>query len=219
MSQRNRLLVGLLLGLIVVAGVIYAVDWLRRDGAEIPTGSDGSDGTPPTAQVSGVLVVRRQGGVRQWQLRVEEMRELDGRVELEGVYDGVLYSDGKEMVYFSAERGVYDTATGNLQLAGTVRVSRGDEPLLVTERLDWEAATERVTTGPVEIWHEGIHIRAGGLDGDLSEGTLWLTENVQLEMRDGSIFRASRFVEYHLEKGIQRAGGSIGIYPPDNRDE
>lgn len=217
--RNNRLGLWILVVVVLVGAGFGVAQFWGGGETEAPAQSDGADDPTPTLQVFGTELIHSEGGVRKWRLKVDVLREFGERVHLEGITEGILYREGDEGLRFSADRGEYDTSTGDLELSGNVQVERGGEPLLATESLRWEASTERITTGAVELWYEGDRIVAGQLEGDLPEGTLWFRENVRLIARSGMTIRATGGIEYHLEEGLRGATGGFELLLPVNSNE
>ncbi|MEN6372654.1 MAG: LPS export ABC transporter periplasmic protein LptC [Armatimonadota bacterium] len=86
-----------------------------------------------------VEVIGRSGGKKIWSFEAKRANVSRGRfmTELIGIYDGRLFSDGKQVVSLNAGRAVYDSSTGDVEVTGGVRVVSVQGYTAQTEQARW----------------------------------------------------------------------------------
>lgn len=156
-GKRRWLAVTAILAVLVVA--IVAV--LRLFGGEPPRRTEER---PASARFTRPVIVSSRQGVRQWSLEadvIEDVTEGSRRLaRITRITEGALYQDGDVTLRFTADEGVWDQSSGELELSGNVRFFRDDQEIRARRMVVEVGAEVMRFLGDVE-WHgESGTIRA-----------------------------------------------------------
>jgi len=142
----------------LIIAAIYSLSILREGGQEFS--GDSESGRPQTVSImDGVRVVSTTEGERQWLLSSRRIEITGVNASLNGVEAQVVGLD----MQVSAPSGVYDMDSGELGLAGGVKMT-GNDFIVNTASLSLAPGTGELSSGgDVVIDGNGFRITGSGL--------------------------------------------------------
>ena len=152
----------LILSLIITA--IYSLSVLREGGREI--GNDEKTASPTSvSRMDGVRIINTKDGIRQWTLNSHEIEIAGDSVRISGVDARVR---GIEMDV-AASLGIYDMASGGLDLSGGVKMT-GNDYSIITSEASLESTSGRFYSDEeVVVEGRGFRISGSGLFAEKQE--------------------------------------------------
>lgn len=173
----KRILVGVIL---LVFGLVVATFITYRKVSERPELLVSLLGDKAKLTLGAIQHTATRDGVKEWTLEAESARLIEERQQLWMENISVVYflKDGKE-VYLTAEQGVLQTQSNDIDVAGNVVVI--SEPYeLKTKRLSYRHAERRIfSQAPVEIISTKSYLGADGLSFDMDSRTAEFAGNVE----------------------------------------
>ncbi len=160
-------LLGFLALTLIIAGVVlFQKQRSSQTGITVPV--------PPSAAkallaLTGVRQTATKNGVLQWELDAEtaELESRSGRMVLKAPQVDFFMEDGTR-IHLTAEQGVLDTNSNDMQVQGNVRVSE-DRYTMVAERLDYNHAARILSSDkPVHIFGRSADLTAERMTYDLN---------------------------------------------------
>lgn len=122
-----------------------------------------------------------QRGKKSWEVKGNSADIFSDVVRLTDVNANV-YGD-EENINLVGDKGAYDKSTGKMHLEDNVVITTASGGRLTTDSLDWDRATQKVTTEDiVNIEKENIKTVAKGLEGQPNLKKIYLKEDVQVEI-------------------------------------
>ncbi|NLB74455.1 MAG: hypothetical protein GX795_10615 [Firmicutes bacterium] len=148
----RKLIIPVTIAILGIACLVVAVTILpRRTVDENASESrDSSSRDAPLDKQPGITAesthfVGRSEGRKRWEFRTDKalIPDEDDWVELAGIHDGIFYDEGKDWMYFSAERARVNITTDSLNLENvTFQSASGDS--LSADTLVWEKGYDKV---------------------------------------------------------------------------
>jgi LPS export ABC transporter protein LptC len=166
-KKSKTVLFGFLIVTVILGGLFYIQrQHSTETGIKIPL--------PPGAStailsLTGVHQTATKNGVLEWELKAEtaELESKSGRMVLKAPKVLFYLADGGQ-VHLTAEQGVLDTKSNDIQVQGNVRVVE-DRYTLLTEQLDYKHAKRILRSDkPVHIFNQSADLKAAGMIYDLN---------------------------------------------------
>lgn len=124
-----------------------------------------------------------QRGKKSWEVKGNSADIFSDVVRLTDVNANV-YGD-EENINLVGDKGAYNKSTGKMHLEDNVVITTASGGRLTTDSLDWDRATQKVTTEDiVNIEKENIKTVAKGLEGQPNLKKIYLKEDVQVEIEE-----------------------------------
>lgn len=124
-----------------------------------------------------------QKGKKSWEVIGKSADIFSDIVRLTSVNANV-YGE-EENINLVGDKGAYDKTSGKMHLQDNVIITTQSGGRLITDSLDWDRASQRVTTSDVvNIEKQSLKARGKGLEGQPNLKKVFLKENVQVELRE-----------------------------------
>lgn len=193
---------------IVVAAVVWWGVSAFRSGPDDDGAAALFDSEPdPRPHLSASHVVGRRQGERQFELDAGTIADDDDWVRIENIENGVLYRDGRVFVTFDADAGRWHRPTNNLVLTGNVVLVYDERVHMRTDALEWHADDELVIApGPVQMVIDGDVVEAGGMEADLDEERVRLTDAVRIVRPGGGTLDMMEVVYWLADERMEGFG-------------
>jgi LPS export ABC transporter protein LptC len=128
------------------------------------------------------LVGYTQKGRKTWEVAGKSADIFSDIVRLTSVNANV-YGE-EENINLVGDKGAYDKASGKMHLQDNVIITTQSGGRLITDSLDWDRASQMVTTADVvNIEKQNLKARAKGLEGQPNLKKVFLKEDVQVELQ------------------------------------
>ena len=135
-------------GAIIAGGLIWSFFYLKDLH---PLGSLGSklddDSLPEVAiRFKDATLVGRSGGEKVWTFDAQTIDVSTNRrfATFQGVARGSLFEDGRQIASLTAEKVVYNTATRDITVPGTVELKFENGPTFRAQDISWNARQSRL---------------------------------------------------------------------------
>ena len=156
------------LGLTLIIVAVVFIQWQRLPGTGITIPLP-PNATKALLALTGVHQTATKNGVVQWELDAEsaELESHSGRMFLKAPEVNFFLEDGGQ-IRLTAERGVLDTKSNDMQVQGNVRVVE-DRYTLLTDQLNYNH-TERILSSekPVHVFGQMADLKAASMTFDLN---------------------------------------------------
>jgi LPS export ABC transporter protein LptC len=178
----NRKSVGTL-GVLVGLGSLLAVG-CRSDNGN-PAATD-EEARPPSEGMRGISLQNFREGDTRWVLHADSASVFRERKRVEAEWVVIDFWDGEEHVSrLTADRGILQQSTDDLEARGNVRVTSDDGTVLKTEVLFWDHAASRIHTDEfVEITRDDDVLTGVGLVADPGLDRVEIQREVRGTVRD-----------------------------------
>ncbi|OGX25091.1 MAG: LPS export ABC transporter periplasmic protein LptC [Omnitrophica WOR_2 bacterium RIFCSPHIGHO2_02_FULL_45_21] len=129
------------------------------------------------------LVGYTQKGKKSWEVMGKSADIFSDIVRLTSVNANV-YGE-EENINLVGDKGAYDKTNGKMHLEDNVIITTQSGGRLSTDSLDWDRASQRVTTTDVvNIEKQNMKVRAKGLEGQPDLKKVFLKDDVQVELQE-----------------------------------
>ena len=179
--RKSKKLKYVLLAVVVIAvGIVIVVYMGYRRLSEAPellldTLQDGAD-----MSIGKIHQTATRNGKREWSLEAESAHYIEDKKEviLKDLAVTFYLDDGDE-VYLTAQRGVLNTGSNDIEVSGNVIIKK-DTYRLVTEKLNYENKQRIIfTLSPVLLTGKDARVSANSASLDLNTNTIRLKGNVE----------------------------------------
>jgi LPS export ABC transporter protein LptC len=136
---------------------------------------------PADIRVADVRVMGQADAAPEWEVFAKEakMYQAEQRTELRAVAARLAYPD-ESPVQMTAAHGHIDNASGNMTVAGEVRLQYDDGYAIETDTLYWQAADGTLhTEAPVTIQNTSVHIVGTGLRSKVDQQQIAIQHDVR----------------------------------------
>lgn len=132
------------------------------------------------------LVGYTQKGKKSWEVMGKSADIFSDIVRLTSVNANV-YGE-EENINLVGDKGAYDKTSGKMHLQDNVIITTQSGGRLITDSLDWDRASQRVTTSDmVNIEKQNLKVQAKGLDGQPNLKKVFLKDDVQVELKEEQV--------------------------------
>lgn len=129
------------------------------------------------------LVGYTQKGRKSWEVIGKSADIFSDIVRLTSVNANV-YGE-EENINLVGDKGAYDKTSGKMHLQDNVIITTQSGGRLTTDSLDWDRASQRVTTDDVvNIEKQNLKAQAKGLEGQPNLKKVFLKDDVQVELQE-----------------------------------
>lgn len=183
MKPRRITLLVIPLGGLLIAGVIWGLTTTQQP---IPQAST-TDAAQPFGEMETFVYTRTEAGQPRIRATAKQVRYFHEQQTAEFTdVEGVMNQDG-QIVRMRGDGGTVDLTSRTGVVAGNVVTQAGENLVLRTSRLDFNAAANRVSTDqPVELTGPTFTIKGVGMELDLVGQTASVSSQVQAEIRPGA---------------------------------
>ena len=175
-------------GIVVLAVVLGAVIYARRQPPAIPPTSVAGEGaTPkePAVKVEEFAPEHYEGGRPAWKIRLAELAvEKGGRTITTGqLREGLIYDKlGRPAVRVTASTVNYDTTKYDFDVTGAVRVVSPKGAVISTQKVHWDNKTRALTApGQVVVHIKGVTVTTSGLRFDTPTQTVYCPNQIRID--------------------------------------
>lgn len=179
--KKSRKLKYVLLSVVVIAvGLIIVVYMGYRRLSEAPellleTLQDGAD-----MSIGKIHQTATRDGKREWSLEAESAHYMEDKKEvILKDLSVTFYLDNGDEVYLTAQRGILNTGSNDIEVSGSVIIKK-DSYRLTTEKLNYENKKRIIfTSSPILLTGEDARVSANSASLDLNTNTIRLKGNVE----------------------------------------
>lgn len=185
---KSKKLKYVLLSIVLIAvGIVIVVYMGYRRLSETPelilsTIQDGAD-----MSIGKIHQTATRDGKREWSLEAASAHYMENKKEvILNELSVTFYLDDGDEVYLTAERGVLNTGSNDIEVSGNVIINK-DTYQLTTEKLNYENKQRIIfTRGPVLLTGEDARVSANSASLDLNTKTIILKGNVESTISENS---------------------------------
>ncbi len=177
----------LLLIVLIAVGIVVVVYMGYRRLSEAPelilsTIQDGAD-----MSIGKIHQTATRDGKREWSLEAASAHYMeDEKQVILNELSVTFYLDDGDEVYLTAERGVLNTGSNDIEVSGNVIIKK-DTYQLTTDKLNYENKQRIIfTRGPVLLTGEDARLSANSASLDLNTKTIILKGNVESTISENS---------------------------------
>lgn len=177
----------LLLIVLIAVGIVVVVYMGYRRLSEAPelilsTIQDGAD-----MSIGKIHQTATRDGKREWSLEAASAHYMeDEKQVILNELSVTFYLDDGDEVYITAERGVLNTGSNDIEVSGNVIIKK-DTYQLTTDKLNYENKQRIIfTRGPVLLTGEDARVSANSASLDLNTKTIILKGNVESTISENS---------------------------------
>ena len=177
----------LLLIVLIAVGIVVVVYMGYRRLSEAPelilsTIQDGAD-----MSIGKIHQTATRDGKREWSLEAASAHYMeDEKQVILNELSVTFYLDDGDEVYLTAERGVLNTGSNDIEVSGNVIIKK-DTYQLTTDKLNYENKQRIIfTRGPVLLTGEDARVSANSASLDLNTKTIILKGNVESTISENS---------------------------------
>ena len=177
----------LLLIVLIAVGIVVVVYMGYRRLSEAPelilsTIQDGAD-----MSIGKIHQTATRDGKREWSLEAASAHYIeDEKQVILNELSVTFYLDDGDEVYLTAERGVLNTGSNDIEVSGNVIIKK-DTYQLTTNELNYENKQRIIfTRGPVLLTGEDARVSANSASLDLNTKTIILKGNVESTISENS---------------------------------
>lgn len=200
-------------GAVIVAVLLIAGALLFGRGLVFRSDGGGGAEEEETVEIdvrpllTATRVVGRRQGERQFELDAGSIGDEDEWVLIDEIENGLLYKDGAVFVTFRADAGRWHRSSNNLVLHGDVVLQYDERVDILTDELEWLAATELVISpGPVRMYVDGDEVTAASMEADLDEERVRLEGDVHIVRPGGDKVEMATVVYWLAEERLEGFG-------------
>ena len=177
----------LLLIVLIAVGIVVVVYMGYRRLSEAPelilsTIQDGAD-----MSIGKIHQTATRDGKREWSLEAASAHYMeDEKQVILNELSVTFYLDDGDEIYLTAERGVLNTGSNDIEVSGNVIIKK-DTYQLTTDKLNYENKQRIIfTRGPVLLTGEDARVSANSASLDLNTKTIILKGNVESTISENS---------------------------------
>ncbi len=186
--RKSKKLKYFLLSIVLVAvGIVIVVYMGYRRLSEAPelilsTLQDGAD-----MSIGRIHQTATRDGKREWSLEAASAHYMeDEKQVILNELSVTFYLDDGDEVYLTAERGVLNTGSNDIEVSGNIIIKK-DTYQMTTEKLNYENKRRLIfTQGPVLLTGEDARVSADSASVDLNTKTIILKGNVESTISENS---------------------------------
>ncbi|HJP17256.1 MAG TPA: LPS export ABC transporter periplasmic protein LptC, partial [Nitrospinota bacterium] len=136
-------------------------------------------------------LIEEKEGKKQWELNADKAEVLDskGITRLRNIEMNFFQKNGDEL-FVSADKGIIQNSSNNIELIGNIKVSNLDGYRLTTEKLNWTSDKKTIQTDD--------EIEINGKDLDITGKRM----TVDVENEIFEIFGGVRVLYYRMKNGV-----------------
>ena len=136
-------------------------------------------------------LIEEKEGKKQWELNADKAEVLDskGITRLRNIEMNFFQKNGDEL-FVSADKGIIQNSSNNIELIGNIKVSNLDGYRLTTEKLNWTSDKKTIQTDD--------EIEINGKDLDITGKRM----TVDVENEIFEIFGGVRVLYYGMKNGV-----------------
>lgn len=169
--------------IIVIFALLNLVSFVISAASKPEENTAATEGASDQKMVDFSLAGYNQRGKKSWEVKGNSADIFTDIVKLTDVNANVFGEEDK--INLVADKGEYDKTNGKMHLQDNVVITTQTGGKLTTDSLDWDRASQRVTTNDlVKVEKENMKIDGKGLEGQPNLKKVEFKDNVQVEIKE-----------------------------------
>jgi LPS export ABC transporter protein LptC len=177
-------LIGIVLGGVALASVEWPSQPTKRP-VSVPEPPQ-ANATLPGIQIQDMYLMAQTGSVITWQVCAKQaaFSETAQRAVVQQVNATIFQTDAVNTWQITAERGLLDSASGDMSVEGHVRLQQHEGYTIETDEVHWHTANRLLSTdAPVTMRNTSVSISGTGFRSLVDQHRMTLQHDVRASFR------------------------------------